>query len=404
MATNIAEGWSFMNDSEKRAFATRTVHHPQARVPLEPVSTPIYQTSTYRADAPGVLAELACAVQPSTFYSRYGNPTVEVWERAIADLEGGEHGLAFASGMAAVSTVLLGLLETGNHIVAGSSLYTATTMLLRSELPKVGVAVDFVDPTRPEAFAAALRPETRVFYIESPSNPLMLLTDIAAVCRIARGHGVWTVVDNTFATPYNQRPLALGADVVIHSATKYLGGHSDVLGGCAVTNADLGARLWHKRTLLGGCLDPFAAWLLLRGAKTLALRVERQNANAMALAKALERHPAVARVHYPGLGSHPQHELTQRQMAGAGGMLSFELVGGRTAGERLVSSTRIALLAVSLGGVETLIEHPASMSHALLSDEELMHAGISPGLVRMSVGIEDAGDLIADLEHALRCL
>lgn len=358
-----------MAKSDRRAFATRTVHHPRAEASLEPVSTPIYQTSTYLAQETKELAALANSVQPSTFYSRYGNPTVDVWERLMADLEGGERCLAFASGMAAVSTVFLGLLEPGSHVVAGTSLYTATTLLLGNELPKSGVAVDFVDPTRPERFAQALRPETRVFYVESPSNPLMLLTDVAAVSEIGRAHGVWTVVDNTFATPYNQRPLALKADVVIHSATKYLGGHSDVLGGCLVTNSEIASRLWQKRTLLGGCLDPFAAWLLLRGTKTLALRVERQNSNALAIARALESHPAVARVHYPGLESHPQHQLAQRQMTGFGGMLSFELTGGRQAGERMAASTQVALLAVSLGGVETLIEHPASMSHALLSDE-----------------------------------
>lgn len=390
-----------MSDIRKRAFATRVVHHPPVSAPLEPVSTPIYQTSTYRAGEAGAIARYASVPQPTAFYTRYGNPTVDVWEKVVADLEGGQRALAFASGMAAVSTVLLGLLEPGSHVVAGASLYTATTLLLADELPKLGIEVDFVDPCRPEAFAGALRPQTRMVYVESPSNPLMLLSDIAAVCRIAKAHRAWTVVDNTFATPCNQRPLSLGADVVIHSATKYLGGHSDVLGGCAVAGTDLIERLWHKRTLLGGCLDPFAAWLLLRGAKTLAVRVERQNANALAVAQALEAHPAVAKVHYPGLASHPQHDLARRQMDGFGGMLSFELRGGRAAGERFVSSTRVALLAVSLGGVESLVEHPASMSHALLSDEELRQAGIPPGLIRMSVGIEDANDLIADVRQAL---
>lgn len=390
-----------MNEAQKRALATRVVHHPKVSAPLEPISTPIYQTSTFRADETGALAALAATPQATTFYSRYGNPTIDVWERLMADLEGGERCLGFASGMAAVSTVLLGLLEPGSHVVAGTSLYTATTMMLGNELPKTGIAVDFVDSRDPESFVAAIRPATKMFYIESPSNPLMLLADIAAVCRIAKAHGLRTVVDNTFATPCNQRPLAMGADVVIHSATKYLGGHSDVLGGCVVTNSETAERLWHTRTLLGGCLDPFAAWLLLRGAKTLALRVERQNANALAVAKVLENHPAVARVYYPGLASHPQHDLACRQMSGFGGMLSFELAGGRAAGERFVSSTQVALLAVSLGGVETLVEHPASMSHALLSEEELAQAGIPPGLIRMSVGIEDATDLLDDVQKAL---
>ena len=230
----------------------------------------------------------------------------------------------------------------------------------------------------------------------------MQLTDLAAVCQAARERGICTVVDNTFATPCNQRPLSIGADVVIHSGTKYLGGHSDVLGGCVVTDQATAQRLWHKRTLLGGVLDPFAAWLLLRGIKTLALRVECQNRNALAVAQALEAHPLVHRVHYPGLTSFPQHDLARRQMSGFGGMLSFELGGGRAAGVKFVESTRLALLAVSLGGVETLIEHPASMSHALLSEEELQRAGIPAGLIRMSVGIEDPDDLIADIHQALR--
>ncbi len=254
---------------------------------------------------------------------------------------------------------------------------------------------------RAESFAQAARPNTRMFYIETPSNPTLQLTDLASVCRTAREREICAVVDNTFATPYNQRPLTLGADVVIHSGTKYFGGHSDVLGGCAVTDATIAERLWHKRTLLGGVLDPFAAWLLLRGTKTLALRVERQNQNALAVAQALEAHSAVQRVHYPGLPSSPQHDLARRQMSGFGGMLSFELTGGRTAGAKFVESTRLALLAVSLGGVETLVEHPASMSHAQLRDEELEQAGIPSSLIRMSVGIEDPDDLVADVQQAV---
>jgi methionine-gamma-lyase len=393
-----------MTEDHARAFATRAVHHPRVIPLLAPVVAPIYQTSTYQAETTDMLAKLAAACQPASFYTRYGNPTVETWERVVADLEGGERGLAFASGMAAVSCVLLGLLQPGDHVVAGNSLYTATTLLLAEELPKMGVAVDFVDATRAELFAPATRPKTRLFYVETPSNPTMRLTDLAAVCRAARERDICTVVDNTFATPYNQRPLALGADVVIHSGTKYLGGHSDVLGGCVVTDAATAERLWHKRTLLGGVLDPFAAWLLLRGTKTLALRVERQNQNALAVAQALEAHPAVQRVHYPGLASCPQHNLARRQMSGFGGMLSFELTGGRAAGVKFVESTRLALLAVSLGGVETLVEHPASMSHALLSDKELEQAGIPSGLIRMSVGIEDANDLIADVRQAFEQL
>lgn len=385
---------------KKWSFTTRVVHHPEAKAPSPPVAAPLYQTSTFRADAAATIARYAEQIQPPAFYTRWGNPTTEVWEKVMADLEGGQRGLAFASGMAAVSTTLLGLLSPGDHVVAGSSLYTATTKVLSADLPGIGINVDFVDPTDPEAFARAAGKTTRMFYIETPTNPTMLLTDLVAVCRTADEMGIVTVVDNTFATPYNQKPLAIGADVVIHSATKYLCGHTDVIGGCVVTDAETAERLWHKRTLLGGSLDPFAAWLLLRGIKTLALRMERHNRNALAVARALESHPGVSRVIYPGLSSHSQHELAARQMSGFGGMVAFEVAGGRAAGVRLVESTRLAILAVSLGGVETLIEHPASMSHAPLTDEQLRRAGIPPGLIRLSVGIEDPDDLIADLQRA----
>lgn len=383
------------------SFDTRSVHHPSPRVPLQPVATPVYQTSTYRATEADAVARHSLDISPPTFYTRYGNPTIEVLEKVVSDLEGGTRASCFASGMAAVSTTLLTLLKPGDHVVAGNSLYTATAKLLTHDFQQLGVTVTFVDPTDAGSFAQAIRPETRMFYLETPSNPMMLLTDLATVSGIAKEHGILTVVDNTFATPYNQRPLALGADVVLHSATKYLGGHSDVLAGCAVCSDEVHEALWLKRTLLGGTLDPFAAWLVLRGIKTLAIRMERHNHNALAIAQAIESHPAVSRVLYPGLPSHPQHELAARQMAGFGGMLSFELKDGRRAGVRLVESTRLAVLAVSLGSVETLIEHPAAMSHSLLSDEELHQAGIPPGLIRLSVGIEHPDDLIADLQQAL---
>ncbi|HID78146.1 MAG TPA: aminotransferase class I/II-fold pyridoxal phosphate-dependent enzyme [Planctomycetaceae bacterium] len=388
-------------DRAQWARGTRTVHHPDAEVPSRPVATPLYQSSTFQAQRAATVAQYAEQIQPQAFYTRWGNPTVEVWEKVMADLEGGQRCLAFASGMAAVSTTLLGLLERGDHVVAGSSLYTATTRVLAEDLPQLGIQTDFVDPADPGSFERAARPATRMFYVESPTNPTLGLGDLAALGDVARRRGITMVVDNTFATPINQRPLALGAHVVIHSATKYLSGHSDVVAGCVVTDTATAERLWHKRTLLGTSLDPFAAWLLLRGMKTLAVRVSRQNENALAVARALERHPAVRRVIYPGLRSHPQHALACRQMDGFGGMVAFEVRGGRQAGTRLVESTRLALLAVSLGGVETLIEHPASMSHAMLDDDQLQRAGIPPGLIRLSVGIEDPDDLIADLRCAL---
>ncbi len=383
------------------AAATRAVHHPAVDAPSAPLTAPLYQSSTFRDDRAAVLAEYSEQVEPPAYYTRWGNPTIDVLQRVIADLEGGEKCLATASGMAAVSTTLLGLLDTGDHVVAGQSLYTGTTKLLTADLPRLGIDVDLVDPTDLDALDGAIGEKTRLIYFETPTNPTLSLVDMAAVCDVARSRGVLTVMDNTFASPLNQQPLAAGVDVVIHSATKYLGGHSDVVAGCIVTNESLAETLWRRRTILGGSLDPFAAWLLLRGVKTLAVRVERQNDNAMAVARALEEHPQVSRVYYPGLPSHEQHELARRQMTGFGGMVSFDLTGGRTAGVRLVESTEQAVLAVSLGGVETLIEHPASMSHAPLTDEQLRTAGISPGLIRLSVGIEDSGDLIADLEQAL---
>jgi cystathionine beta-lyase/cystathionine gamma-synthase len=383
------------------SLATRTVHHPEVVAESPPLAAPLYQSSTFRADRAATVAAYAQQVQPAAFYTRWGNPTTEAWEKLMAELEGGEACLAFASGMAAVSTTLFALLKPKDHVVAGSSLYTATTKLLTQDLPAWGVEADLVDPTDPEAFTRAARDNTRMFYVESPSNPTMTLTDVEAVASIARKHAIVTVVDNTFATTYNQKPLAVGADVVIHSATKYLSGHSDVVAGCVVSDRATCARIWQQRTLLGGTLDPFAAWLLLRGMKTFALRMERHNQSALAVARWLESQNAVVRVLYPGLGSHPQHALAARQMSGYGGMVSFELAGGRAAGTRLVESTRLAVLAVSLGGAETLIEHPASMSHAVLSEEALRRAGIPCGLVRLSVGIEDPDDLIADLAQAL---
>ena len=368
---------------------------------MSPVATPVYQTTTFRASEAEAVARESLQIGSPTFYTRYGNPTTQVLEQVIADLENGQRAFAFASGMAAMSTALLALLQSGDHVVAGNSLYTATTKLLGDDFVKLGITTDFVDSTNPQAFAEAVRPNTKLFCLETPSNPLMALTDLGHVCRTARDAGAQTLVDNTFATSYNQRPLDLGADVVVHSATKYFGGHSDVLAGCVVCDDKLAEPIWRKRTLLGGTIDPGAAWLVLRGIKTLGLRILRHNENAMAVAQALEAHPAVSRVLYPGLPSHPQHELARRQMSGFGGMLSFELHGGRDAGVRLVESTRLAVLAVSLGGVETLIEHPASMSHSLLGDAELRQAGIPPGLIRLSAGIEDAADLVADLQQAL---
>jgi len=387
--------------SQSHRLATRTIHHPVAELPSQPLATPIYQSSTFRVEDAATVAGYAHEVCPQAFYTRWGNPTVEVWEKVVADLEGGEKGLAFASGMAAVSSTLLALLSPGDRVLSGASLYSATMKTLAEVLPRQGITTEFIDPTDTGAFAERMDPAVRMIYAETPANPSMQMADLAALGELARRNDIPLVVDNTFATPWNQRPLELGAAVVLYSATKYLSGHSDVVAGCTVSDAATAERIWKQRTLLGGCLDPFAAWLLLRGMKTFAVRMDRHNANAAVVAEALEKHPRVERVIYPGLESHPQHELAKRQMSGYGGMVGCVVGGGRAAGIRFVESTEVALLAVSLGGTETLLEHPASMSHAMLSDSQWERAGIPPGLVRVSVGLEDVRDLVDDLTSAL---
>lgn len=382
--------------------ATRLVHPPSVRLETEPVGTPIFRSSTFRARRASELSDRMTALHPGDFYTRWGNPTVDVLERVLADLEGGEHALAFASGMAAISTTLLALVEPGDHIVCGHSLYGGTSEVIHGELRKLGISATAVDPREPGSFAAACRPETRLLYVESPANPTLELTDIAAVASLGRERGVTVIADNTFASPIVQNPLRLGADIVLHSATKYLAGHSDLIAGFAVFGReDAYRQVWSKAKLLGGCLDPESAWLLLRGLKTLELRVERAQANAAELAERLEGHPAVERVFHPSLPSHPQREVADRQMRGGGGMVAFAVRGGRDAGIRLAEALELIVLAVSLGGPETLIEHPASMSHSPLSEEQLEAAGIAPGLLRLSVGIENVEDLWHDLKQAL---
>jgi methionine-gamma-lyase len=337
------------------------------------------------------------------FYGRYATPNTQQVEATVAALEGGEAALAVASGMAAVSQVLLTFLSAGDHLVAQKTLYPTTYRLLKEMLPRLGITATFVDQADPAAFAAAVQPNTRLIYTETPANPTLSLTDLTAVADLARGHNLLTVSDNTFATPYNQRPLSLGIDVVLHSATKYLAGHSDVVAGVIVSNQERISRLWHDFVLLGGVLHPMEAWLLERGLKTFALRMKQHNENATAVAQFLQNHPAVRQVYYPGLPSHPQHTLTQQQMpSGFGGMVCFDLKGGRQAGYQLLQKLQLITLAVSLGGVHSLITHPASTISAVQTDAEIAASGVMPGLVRLSVGLEAAQDIIADLEYALR--
>ncbi len=339
--------------------------------------------------------------EPGFFYGRMGTPTQRALEGALAELEGGEAALAFGSGMAAISSLLLTVLEPGDHLVAPEAMYATTSSLLDGLLADHGVSVTRADATRPDALAAAIRPETRLLYLESPANPTLELTDLRAAARLAEGRDVLTAADNTFATPFNQRPLEAGVDVVVHSATKYLGGHGDAVAGVLVGPRALLERVrWETLKHLGGVVAPDAAWLVLRGIRTLPVRMERHNRSARRVAAFLEDHPAVERVRYPGLPSHPQHELAVRQMSGHGGMVAFELEG-REAARRAADRLELATLAVSLGDVATLVQHSASMTHASLSAERRRAAGVREGLVRLSVGLERPEDLVADLDRAL---
>jgi methionine-gamma-lyase len=365
------------------------------------LSVPIYTASVFAFEDADEGIAIHNYEKDGYFYGRLGNPTVDALERTVAELEHGEAGLAFASGMAAISAAAFTLVSSGDHIVAPESMYSTTTNFLRHIGEAFGIATTFVDASNAEAYAAAIQPNTRMLWVESPSNPLVRITDIAEVAAIGRSAGVATVVDNTFATPFNQRPLKLGADLVIHSATKYLGGHSDLTAGVVVGSRDLIEKARHgPAKLYGGNIAPQVAWLVLRGIKTLALRMERHNSNASALANMLIEHPKVSAVHYPGLESHANHEIAKRQMRGFGGMLAAD-VGTAEAAKALVNNLKVCTFATSLGGVETLIQPVALMTHATLSPEERVAAGVSEGLLRISVGIEDIDDICKDIYEAL---
>ncbi|KPA90184.1 cystathionine gamma-synthase [Pseudomonas asplenii] len=379
-----------------RAFATRVIHAGQAPDPTTgALMPPIYANSTYLQDSPGV--------HKGFDYGRSHNPTRFALERCVADLEGGSRAFAFASGLAAIATVLE-LLDAGAHVVSGNDLYGGTFRLFdKVRQRSAGHRFSFVDLTVPDALETALQADTRMVWIETPSNPLLSLTDLAAVARLCRDRGILCVADNTFASPWIQRPLELGFDIVVHSTTKYLNGHSDVIGGIAVVgqNTELADRLGFLQNAVGAISGPFDAFLTLRGVKTLALRMERHCSNALELATWLERQPQVARVHYPGLPSHPQHELARRQMRGFGGMISVDLKTDLAGSRRFLENVRIFALAESLGGVESLIEHPAIMTHATIPPATRAQLGIGDALVRLSVGVEDVEDLRADLAQAL---
>jgi len=385
-----------------RGINTRLVHPDSAADAYGAVNVPIYQSSTFAFRNAAHGAALFAGSDDGYIYTRLGNPTIRALENTVAALEGGFGGVATSSGMGAVAAVYMALLESGAHLVSTASVYGPSRGLVEKRLSRFGVESSYVDTSDVRQIERAMRPQTKLIYVETPSNPSTQVTDLRAVADLARRHGVLLVVDNTFASPYLQRPLELGADVVVHSVTKFINGHADVVGGLIVARTEaLYRRIRPLMIDLGSNMDPHSAFLVLRGLKTLGVRIERAQRSALPIARWLEAHLKVSWVRYLGLESHSQHELARRQMSGFGSMISFELRGGLAAGRVLMDHVKLATLAVSLGGVETLIEHPASMTHAGMSREDRLAAGISDGLVRYSVGIEDVEDLIADLEQAL---
>ncbi|MGB7554372.1 MAG: PLP-dependent aspartate aminotransferase family protein [Candidatus Korobacteraceae bacterium] len=381
---------------------SKLVHAGHKTDPTGSVNVPIYQTSTFAFRSAAQGAALFSGEQDGFIYTRIGNPTVRALEDNVAELENGYGGIATSSGMGAICTVYLALLNAGDHVMSTASVYGPTRGLLEKDFSRFGVESTYVDTCDLAHVEKALRPNTKLVYVETPSNPTMQVTDIERVSTIAHKNGCLLVVDNTFASPYLQQPLDLGADVVLHSVTKFINGHADVVGGILVAKEMEVYKRLHRMMVNSGCnMDPHQAFLVYRGLKTLGIRVERAQKSALEIARWLEVQPEVKAVRYIGLESHPQHEIAKRQMSGFGSMISFDLEGGMEAGRLLMDNVRLATLAVSLGGVESLIEHPASMTHASLSPADRRLAGFSDGLVRYSVGIEDVEDLIADLRQAL---
>lgn len=365
------------------------------------VTPSIAQGSNWELPSHETLAEVATQPLYPYMYNRKGNPNHEQVASIISRLEGGERTLMTASGMSAVSTLVLALVKAGDHVVLQNSIYAGVSNMCHNVLPRLGVECTFVDQTSTDAFEQAMRDNTRLVLLETPSNPLLEITDIKAVTDIAHRAGALVATDNTFATPLNQRPLGLGSDITWHSCTKYFGGHSDLLAGSITASQELVEKIWHTHEVTGGILAPFNAWLLLRGIRTLSVRVERHNHNGMALATALEQHPEVAQVNYPGLATHPGHAIAARQMTGFGGMLSFTLRGGYDAATKFVTNLKYARHASSLGHVGSLVIHPAAMWGAAMTTDELKAAGVDPGLIRFSVGIEDADDVVEDVVATL---
>lgn len=363
-----------------------------------PVSSPIYQTSTFEVTDND---EQQRVTGTDRYYTRWGNPTVTLAEETLAEVEGTEAAHVFASGMGAITSTVLALFKSGDHIVAQRDIYGGVTKFFSEWLPKLGIATTLVDTNDYEQYERAIRRNTRLLYVESPSNPALRIIDFAKVATLARKHGLFSMIDSTFGTPINQHPAECGIDLVMHSGTKYLSGHSDLICGVVCGRSELMQQLWETRTTLGNCIDPHAAWLLIRGLKTLAVRVERQNENAQRVAEFLERHAKVRRVYYPFLQSHPQHTIARQQMSGGGGMVTFEVEGTGEDARRASEAMQLFTLATSLGGVESLVSIPVLTSHAMISAEQRANMGVTEQMIRLSVGIENADDLIMDLERAL---
>ena len=383
-------------------FNSKLIHAGEIHDQYGSATVPIYQTSTFKFKNADHGAALFSGKEEGYIYTRIGNPTIRALEQNIAALENGYDGIAFSSGMGAVTNVYFTLLGAGAHIVSGASVYGPSRGVIEKDFSRFGVEFSYVHTSDLEAVKNAIRPNTKLIYLETPANPTMEVSDIEEISKIAHEHGIKVAVDNTFATPYLQKPLDLGADIVLHSVTKFINGHADIVGGIVVAkDKELYAQLRHNMAYIGSNMDPHQAYMVLRGVKTLALRVERSQENAIKVAEFLREHPKVAWVNYPGLETHPQYDLIKKQMKGPGSMISFGLKGGLDAGKKLMDSVKMILLAVSLGGVESLIQHPASMTHAAVSKEDKLAAGITDDLVRFSVGIEDIDDIIDDLAQAL---
>jgi len=389
-------------DTKDKGFTSKLVHAGGISDPLGSAVTPIYQTSTFSFRDADHGARCFSGEEKGYIYTRLGNPNIEELEVTVAQLENGFGGVATSSGMAAVNTVYMAFLGKGDHMISHNAVYGPSRGIMEKLYPKWGVESTYVDATHLDQIEKAIRPNTKLLYLETPANPTIGITDLVAACELAHKHNILVCVDNTFCSPYLQRPLDLGADIVLHSMTKFINGHADIVGGMVVAKDELIYKeLKYVMMNVGFNMDPHQAWLTRRGLKTLSIRIEKAQQNAMKVAEFLEAHPKVKWVLYPGLKSHPQYELAQKQMDGPGAMISFGVVGGLAGGKKVMDNVHLALLAVSLGGIETLIQHPASMTHSKLTPEARLQGGISDELVRLSVGIEDLNDIIADLDHAL---